>query len=133
MEDGIFRIERDGFFAGRDGVVVILQFVVAAAEPVLHFGVLRILRGGALESGDCAGVVAGVELALGSLDLRRGVGADSNCSERQDGASQQDRRHSRETSDHFASVGRIFIPSSSSMPAGGSATLSPCCRPESTW
>ena len=67
MVDGIFRIKLDGFLTGGYRVVIIVEFVIAASEPILRLGVVRNLRH-RLQRFDCSSVISQVELVLRGLN-----------------------------------------------------------------
>ena len=52
MVDGILGIERDGLLACRNRIVIIVQFVIGAAQPVVSLRAVGILRDGGLQGGD---------------------------------------------------------------------------------
>src|ERR1700741_2298918 len=78
---GILGVELDGLFAIRNRVVVIVQFVVAAAKPVNNLSVVRIGDRRHLQSGDSARIVSGVELTHGVLEGSGGLRRKAGCRE----------------------------------------------------
>ncbi len=73
MVNGIFGIERDGLLGCRNRIVIIVEFVIGASQPVVSLRAVGILRDGRLQRGNRRGIISRVELPLRSLNLGRGV------------------------------------------------------------
>src|SRR5580704_13502420 len=138
MVIGVLGIEPDGFFAIGDGIVVVMQFVIAAAEPVSEFGVIRIRDHCHLQCGNSARKVSGIVLAYGVLErggsVRRKAGchgAAACCKWNEKKHCDRDCPQQLVSAVHYilASVARTSMPSFNTCMSPGSTTLSPSCRP----
>src|SRR5580704_9627937 len=67
--DGVFSIQRDGFFRLRGGIVIIPRLVIGSRQPVVSLSRSRHLRNNGLQSHGCADVVARIELTSRLPDL----------------------------------------------------------------
>src|ERR1700728_1313391 len=132
----ILGVERNRFFALRDGAIPVANFVVCAPEPVEKLTARRIPGNRGLQGGNCGRVIPRVHLPLRRLNRGRRVRAQRARRSEQPGA-QNSRRACCDalpaTNHQLFSSARTSIPSRNALaPGSPTATRSPSLSPETT-